>query len=99
MTTTSALYPFPTPTLQSCFEELDNSVSQEGCSDDLAVCDGAILQTLFDNREKFDNLATKILITHLHSSMDDAGCEHPYAVIDYSFFEALKKHFSKVKES
>jgi hypothetical protein len=95
MTTKTALYPFPTPKLQSCFEELENSVSQEGCSDDLAVCDGTILQTLFDNREEFDNLATKILITHLYSSMDDVGCEYPYAVIDFSNFEALKKHFAK----
>lgn len=95
MTTTSDFYPFPTPELKSLFVELENSISQEGCSDDLAVCDGVVLETFFNHYEDFQNRDTEILMTALYSSSDDEGCDHPYSVIDYSKFEALKEHFSK----
>jgi hypothetical protein len=86
---------FPNQELQSWFEDLENSISQDGCSDDLAVCDQRPLVDLHTHRHLFNDVNTKILILSLYNSMSNEGCEYPFAVVDYQDFTSLQEHLTQ----
>tara|TARA_B100002019_G_scaffold262833_1_gene250507 strand:- start:188 stop:484 length:297 start_codon:yes stop_codon:yes gene_type:complete len=81
--------------LQAQFQALKDSISQDGCSDDLAVCDQRPLIELYASRHRVNDDDLKMQIEYLYRSMDDTGCEFPYAVVEFKEFDKLNEYFTK----
>jgi hypothetical protein len=85
---------FPNQELQSWFQNLNDSVSDYGYSDNLAVCDQRPIIDLYTHRHLFQNTNIEMLIVSLYESMDSAGCDHPYTVVDKTDLISLKEYLS-----
>lgn len=86
---------FPNEELYSWFNQLNDTISNDGCSDDLAVCDQRPLIDLYTHRHLFQNINIEMLILSLYESMDNTGCDYPYAVINEDDFTTLKEYLSQ----
>lgn len=89
-------YEIPENYIEAWFTALKDSISQDGCSDELAVCDEYPLIQLFKHKEM---LAEEIehQVTFLYNSMDSTGCDKPFTVVEYKYFETLNKIVSQSK--
>jgi len=86
---------FPNEELYSWFNQLNDTISNDGCSDDLAVCDQRPVIDLYTYRHLFQNINIEMLILSLYESMDNTGCDYPYAVINENDFTTLKEYLSQ----
>lgn len=90
---------FPNEKTQLAFQTLQDSVSQDGCSDDLAVCDKNSLSELYEQKDNFEDEVLKEKLEALHESRGDDGCEPPFTVIEYEAFEELEKRIWNLEKT
>jgi hypothetical protein len=85
---------FPDSDLFFWFQDLSNSISQEGCDKELAVCDKRPVTDIFSHRHLFADKNIKSMVHDLYNSMSDEGCDPPYAVVDFNIYSRLHEYLS-----
>lgn len=82
---------FPNEKAKTSFYNLQESVSQDGCSDELAVCNKNYLSELYGQKDNFEDDSLKEKLEELNNTRGDDGCEDPFTVIEYDAFGDLEQ--------